>query len=160
MQPMAAGFLSLSLHDRAKPINPITRLALEKHDGPYETCPLYSRLYFDGSITQLYLPGYVLLHQFATPHGFILVTDHDCPLEETTNFALISTELFVLSCRWLGGGKYANFLLDRIEWEDDRTFVAIVLAGDRRRFAIRSWGIPYIWPRLRMQWLGQPAAAD
>src|SRR6266508_3806727 len=45
-------------------MKPIIRFALEKHDGPYETWPLRSRVSLDGKPTDISLPGYTLLHQF------------------------------------------------------------------------------------------------
>src|SRR5205823_12073097 len=45
-------------------MNSIRRFALEQHEGSYENWPLRSRLFFDGEPTRIYLPGYVLLHQF------------------------------------------------------------------------------------------------
>lgn len=136
-------------------MNAITRFALEKHDGPYEKWPVRSRLLADGEPTRISLPGYSLLQQFETPYGFILITDYDCPFEETTNFALVSTPLRLLSCRWLGW-PYSSFLLEGIEWENDQSFIAVLSGNDRWRFTIRPWGISYIRPRLKMQWLGQP----
>jgi hypothetical protein len=50
---------------------------------------------------------------------------------------------------------YTSFLLNRIEWLDDHTFMAVFSGEDRCRFTIRSWGIWYIRPRLKMKWLGQ-----
>jgi hypothetical protein len=87
----------------------ISRFALEKHDGPYETWPLRSRLTLDGKPTDISLPDYTLLHQFETSNGYILVTDYDCPYEEITNFALISKQLRLQSCRWFGW-MYENIL--------------------------------------------------
>src|SRR5262245_28944487 len=83
-------------------MKPIDRFTLAKHDGPYATWPLRSRLSLDGRPTDISLPGYTLLHQFETSSGYILVTDYDCPHEEITNFALISKQLRLRSCRWLG----------------------------------------------------------
>jgi len=131
-------------------MKPITRFALEKHDGPYETWPLRSRLSLDGKPTDISLPGYSLLHQFETSNGYILVTDYDCPYEEITNFALISKQLRLQSCRWLGW-MYETFLLERIEWIDDRTFTAFFCGNLCCRLTVRSWGIPYIRPRLKLQ---------
>jgi hypothetical protein len=128
----------------------ITRFELQKHDGAYETWPLRSRLFLDGKPTGISLPGYTLLHQFETPNGYILVTDYDCPYEEITNFALISKQLRLKSCRWLGW-MYETFLLERIEWIDDRTFTAFFCGNLSCRFTVRSWGIPYIRPRLKLQ---------
>jgi len=134
-------------------MNAISRFALEQHDGPYERWPLRSRLFLDGEPTEISLPGYVLLRQFETPAGYILVTDYDCPFEEITNFILISHQLRLLSCRSLGW-MYATFLLERIEWVDERTFHAIMYGDLRYKFTIRSFGIPFIRPRLGMKYLG------
>ncbi len=131
-------------------MTPINRFTLEKHDGPYETWPLRSRLSLDGRPTDISLPGYTLLHQFETSDGYILVTDYDCPFEEITNFALVSKQLRLQSCRWLGW-MYETFLLERIEWIDDRSFTAFFCGNLRCRLTVRSWGIPYIRPRLKLQ---------
>lgn len=132
----------------------INRFTLEKHDGPYETWPLRSRLFLDSKPTDLFLPGYALLHQFETLDGYIFITDYDCPYEEITNFAFIGKQpLRLISCRWLGG-MYETFLLEHIEWIDERTFIAVIGGSDHCwRLFIRSWGIPYIRPRLKLQWL-------
>ncbi len=131
-------------------MKPITRFTLETHDGPYDKWPLRSRLFLDGNSTGISLPGYTLLHQFETSHAYILVTDYDCPFEEITNFALISKQLRLQSCRWLGW-MYETFLLERIEWIDDRTFTAFFCGNFCCRFTVRSWGIPYLRPRLKLQ---------
>lgn len=131
-------------------MRPINRFTLEKHAGPYETWPLRSRLFLDGKPTCISLPGYTLLHQFETSNGYVLVTDYDCPYEEITNFALISKQLRMQSCRWLGW-MYETFLLERIEWIDDRTFMAYFCGNLCCRLTVRSWGIPYIRPRLKLQ---------
>ncbi|MGH7217199.1 MAG: hypothetical protein ACREIG_08190 [Nitrospiraceae bacterium] len=131
-------------------MKPISRFSLEKHDGPYEQWPLRSRLFLDDKPTDISLPGYSLLHQFETSDGYILVTDYDCPYEEITNFAFISKQLGLQSCRWLGW-MYETFLLERIEWIDDRTFTAFFCGKFCCRLTVRSWGIPYIRPRLKLQ---------
>jgi len=131
-------------------MKPINRFTLEKHDGPYEKWPPRSRLSLDGKPTDISLPGYALLYQFETSNGYILVTDYDCPFEEITNFALISKQLRLQSCRWLGW-MYETFLLERIEWIDDRTFTAFFCGNFCCRLTVRSWGIPYVRPRLKLQ---------
>lgn len=131
-------------------MKPINRFTLEKHDGPYDKWPLRSRLSLDGKPTDISLPGYTLLQQFETSSGYILVTDYDCPYEEITNFALISKQLRLQSCRWLGW-MYETFLLERIEWMDDGSFTAFFCGNLCVRFTVRSWGIPYIRPRLKFQ---------
>src|SRR5262245_49951435 len=131
-------------------MKPIDRFTLEKHDGPYESWPLRSRLFLDGKPTGISLPGYSLLQQVETPDGYILVTDYDCPFEEITNFALVSKKLRLQSCRWLGW-MYETVLLERIEWNDDRTFTAFFHGNLCCRFTVRSWGIPYVRPRLKLK---------
>ena len=135
-------------------MNPISRFTLERHGGPYESWPLRSRLFLDGELTGISLPGYELLHQFECRDGFVLVTDYDCPFEEMTNFILVSKNLRLQSCRWLGG-MYESFLLQRIEWVDERNFVAVIYQEHRYLLTIRSWWIPYFRPRLRMKYLGK-----
>jgi hypothetical protein len=138
---------------------PINRFTLEQHSGPYESWPLKSRLFFDGQSTTVMLPGYVLLHQFETPRGYILVTDCDCPFEEYTSFALLDRNLRLISCRWLGWPN-STFLLERIHWLDETRFVAIFFGDLRVEFTIRPRGIPYLRPRLKMQRLPFELAAD
>jgi hypothetical protein len=99
----------------------ITRFTLEQHAGPYEKWPLWSRLLLDGERTGVSLPGYALLHQFEIPDGFVFATDCDCPFEEVTCFSFVSKQLRLLSRRWLGC-MYESFLLERIEWIDERHF--------------------------------------
>ena len=118
-------------------MKPINRFTLEKHDGPYEKWPLRSCLFLDGKPTDLSLPGYELLHQFETSDGYILITDYDCPFEEITNFAFISKHLRLISCRWLGW-MYETFLLERIEWIDERTFIAVIGGSDTSLAALYS----------------------
>jgi hypothetical protein len=82
-------------------MNIINRFSLERHHGAYEEWPLRTRLYFDGKPTKVRVPGYSILHQFQIPLGYLLVTDCDCPFEETTSFILVSPTLRLLSFRML-----------------------------------------------------------
>jgi hypothetical protein len=50
---------------------------------------------------------------------------------------------------------YESVLLQRIEWVDERNFVAVIYNQHRYLLTIRSWWIPYIRPRLRMKYLGK-----
>jgi len=134
-------------------MKPINRFSLEKQDGPYQTWPVNSRLFFDGAPTGASLPGYQLLCQFEVPDGYILVTDYDCPFEEITNFAFLDGRLRLKSCRWLGW-MYETYLLTRLEWVDEKTFIVIINEQVAYRFTIHRWGIPYLRPRLRLEWLG------
>lgn len=138
-------------------MKPITQFSLETHDVPYEQRPSYSHLFVDGKPTSLRLPGYVLLYQFDTSAGFLLVTDYDCPYEERVNFILLSHDLHVMSRRSLGAPNFTvipntSYLLKNIEWVDDRHFVTIPIGEDSKwLFTILKWGIPYLRPQLKMQ---------
>jgi hypothetical protein len=126
-----------------------TRFSLEQHAGPYEKWPLRSRLLSDGVRSDTRIPGYVLLHQFATPSGYLLVTDCDCPFEEATSFVLLDKKSRVLSCRTLSI-PYGSFNLDKLEWLDDRHARITFWDHDHWLLTIREWGIPYLRPRLRL----------
>ncbi len=58
------------------------------------------------------------------------MTDYVCPYEGITNFALVSKHLRLQSCRWLGW-MYETSLLNRIEWVDERSFIAVFCGDDR-----------------------------
>ncbi len=55
---------------------------------------------------------------------------------------------------------YESYLLQRIEWVDERTFIAVIYREHRHQFTIRSWWIPYIRPRLSMKYLGKAVSED
>jgi hypothetical protein len=131
-------------------MNIINRFSLERHHGAYEEWPLRTRLYFDGKPTKVRVPGYSILHQFQIPLGYLLVTDCDCPFEETTSFILVSPTLRLLSFRMLFV-PYGSFNLARVEWIDSATFWAVFFQEDYWRVTIRSWGIPFFRPRLTIR---------
>jgi hypothetical protein len=131
-------------------MKPIARFALERHDGAYEHRPLQSRLIADGKPTEVRLPGYDLLHQFEISSGYLLITDYDCPFEESTHFVLLGKDLRLLSSRSLGA-PYASFLLKGVESMDDHHLTAVFHGEDRWRITIRPWGIVYLWPRLKLE---------
>jgi hypothetical protein len=113
-----------------------------------------SQLVSGGTVTRVSVPGIELLDQFETAAGYLLVTDHDCPFEETFHFLLLDRDLHIRTRRSLGAGfafvpgSQAR-TLEQLVWEDDLHFLA-VLAGpaERWRFTIRHAGIPLIHPRL------------
>jgi hypothetical protein len=127
--------------------SPITRFALEQHQGPYETWPSTSLLYVDGVASGLKLPGYQLRYQFEVADGFLLVTDFDCPYEETTCFILLSRQMKVLARRRIGA-MYNSFLVDKIEWTHDDEMIATFCTDvpwriqiKRPRFSVMGWRI-------------------
>ncbi len=137
----------------------IGRFSLERHDGPYETWPLLTRLLVDGQPSRVRVPGYELLHQFEVPAGYVLVTDTDCPFEEATSFILLDRGLRLLSRRTLIA-PYETFWLDRIEWLDDSHFRAVFLGGDCWLVTIRAWGVPFLFPRLRLKHERNPSKGE
>ena len=136
----------------------LNEFSLEKHSGPYESWPLKSRLLRHGEPTALLLPGYSLLHQFRIGHGFLFVTDYDCPMEEVTEFTLCDSELRSISRRFVGWA-YCSFTLERVEWLDAEHLLAVFDHDDRWLVSIRSWGIPYLMPRLKLTRMKSPNEA-
>src|SRR5687768_8225119 len=92
----------------------VNEFSLQKHEGPYKTWPLKSRLFRNGQPTTLSLPGYSLLHQFLIEDGFLFITDYNCPMEEITEFTWCDSSLRRTSSRSVGW-PYESFLLDRLE---------------------------------------------
>ena len=139
-------------------MTPTDRFSLARHEGPYESWPLRTPLLADGATTGIEIPGYVLLHQFETSAGYVLVADFDCPYEEATTFALVSRDLRLLGCRTLSRAL-ASFLLEGIEWIDDRRFIARFHGGFRYEVTIRHRAIPILRPRLGVRRKGPHPAA-
>jgi hypothetical protein len=129
------------------------RFSLERHAGPYENWPLRSRLLIDGEPCGVRVPGYSLLHQYALPSGYLLVTDCDCPFEEATSFVLLDRNSRLLCARTLSI-PYGSYNLDKMEWIDDRHARISFQDDDRWSLTIREWGIPLLRPRLRLGLLG------
>jgi hypothetical protein len=114
-------------------------LALEQHCGAYETWPLTSRVLVRGVAGAAAVPGYVLLHQFDIPDGYLLVTDCDCPFEEATSFTLLDHNMELLATRSVGW-MYCSFLLDALTWIDERTLIATFYDRDNWQIRILSPG--------------------
>lgn len=135
-------------------MNTTERFSIETHAGPYESWPRRSRLIVDGAPSSLKVKGYVLLCQFETTAGYLLVTDHDCVFEEVVNFVLLSKDLRKVLAERMVGAMYSSFLLEDVTWADERNFAA-TFAGIRGRwvFRIRDWSVPVIRPRLKMTYV-------
>ena len=108
---------------------------LAKRIGRFALLPSggVSRLVSDGRATSVHLPGITLLDQFETSAGYLLVTDHDCPFEETFHFLLLDRDLRIRAHRSLGAGF--SFVpgnqvrsLEKLIWEDDQHFMAVLTA--------------------------------
>jgi hypothetical protein len=132
----------------------VERFTLLAHAGDPAPLPLDSLLIADGEATSSRVPGVEILEQFEIIAGYLLVTDYDCPFEETFYFVLLDHDFRTVSCRSLG----ARFsfvpdgrihLLQELHWEDDWHFVAVLTnRPERWRFTIRKFSIPYFHPRL------------
>jgi hypothetical protein len=132
-------------------IERFTLLADTEHPDDW---PLESLLIADGETTPTRVPGVEILEQFEIIAGYLLVTDYDCPFEETFHFILLDHNLRTVARRSLG----ARFsfvpdgrvhLLQELRWEDDWNFVVILTdSSERWRFTIRRFGIPFLHPRL------------
>ena len=134
-------------------MTPIARFTLERHDGPYESWPLRTRVFKNGAATATKIPGFQLLHQFETAQGYLLITDDDCPFEEATHFVLLAHTLRVLSSSTLAV-PYASFLLKSVEPAADDRLIAVFNADERWQLTIRTWSIPYLRPRLKLERCG------
>jgi hypothetical protein len=77
-------------HESAALMEKISLFSLEKHDGPYHSWPSVTRLYADGVNTQQKLPGFQIEAQYRCNHGYLIITNYDCPHEETDAFILLS----------------------------------------------------------------------
>ncbi len=119
---------------------------------PRKDSPVKSLLQINGVPTDLSIRGCRLLRQFETSDGFLLVTDFDCPFEESTCFTLINHAVDeILSWKEVVS-PYVSYWLKDITWANDRQFTAYFEGcDDAWKFTIRPWGVPVVWPRLRMK---------
>ena len=100
----------------------VNRFAIGKHSESYDSRPRRSRLIVDGLRTNFFVPGYALLHHFETPSCYLLVTDYDCPFEESVYFIAVSKDIRrTLDSRCVGA-PYASYLLKDIQCTDERHF--------------------------------------
>lgn len=124
-------------------VQPLTCFSLERHDGPYASWPLRSRLLRDGKPLPAALGGYVIERQFQVPAGYLLVTSCECMFEERTTFYLLDAGYRILS-RLSCFTAYATWLLEAMEPLGEREFLVVFFNDDRYILRLR--------PRPR--WLG------
>lgn len=130
---------------------PINCFSLRFPSGERDSWPERVQLRADIKTTSLTVSGYALLHQFETSHGFVLVTDFDCPYEEAVCFTLIDKSLAKIESERCVGSPYGSYWLQRIVWRDDRHFTASFKnESDQWEFSIRSWGLPLVRQKLAM----------
>ncbi|NJK52152.1 MAG: hypothetical protein HC936_03770 [Leptolyngbyaceae cyanobacterium SU_3_3] len=128
--------------------------ALESHSGPYDKWPLRTRLLIDGKLSPILIPGYILLCQFKIDDGYLLVTDCDCPYEETTSFILLSNDMKLISYKMLFV-LYGSFNFESIAWINSQYAQVTFWKNDIWNLRIRKFDIPYLLPRLILQRHGQ-----
>lgn len=79
----------------------IGNFSLEVHQGPYENWPRKSRLYFNDTDTLVKIPGYDIEAQYKNELGYLLITSHDCPFEESNEFIFLDFNYRVLAANEL-----------------------------------------------------------
>jgi hypothetical protein len=128
----------------------VARFALAQHQGPYEAWPVRTSVIIDSQLSELTIPGFTLLRQYETTAGYLLVTDFDCPFEEAVCFALIDKDFRTVLSERTVGQWYNSYILDEVEWLDDKHFFATFHDQPEYRyeFTIRKYNIPLIYPRL------------
>jgi len=89
----------------------IKAFSLAKHEGLYETWPRRTRLYFNGGDTGSEIPGYIVEGQYRCSDGYLLITSHDCPFEESNDFLLLGDDFQILARTQLAV-PYGSFLLN------------------------------------------------
>jgi hypothetical protein len=126
----------------------LTCFSLQTHHGDYASWPGKSQLFMNGDVLPTNIPGYTLLHQFATTSGYLLITDYDCPYEEATEFILLDSAFKIIDRRSVGAA-YASYALEDITWSDAQHFTARFYGiQDRWHFAIRTGRV--FWPMHRL----------
>jgi hypothetical protein len=93
-------------------MEPITAFSVARHEGPYETWPLRTTLFFDGRETGTDIPGYVIEAQYKGRDYYLIVMSWDCLFEEANDFMLLDRDFKELARAQLGAW-YETFLLDR-----------------------------------------------
>lgn len=137
----------------------IRLFSLERHEGPYEKWPRRTRLFVNGEPSRTTVPGYTLLHQFLTDYGFLLLTDCDCPFEETTNIVLLDQASLRIISHQQFCAPYASFNLDKFEWIDRRRAKLTFNKDDHWLLTLRPKRTAFLSPRLCVEKLQSPAQA-
>lgn len=121
-----------------------------------------SQLIISGLPSTTKIPGITLLHQYEVPNGYLLITDYDTPWEENIEVVLLNRNFKrVSSCTpnffFFSVLPVVFFWLSKVDWINERTLVVHSSGPDiSYEIFIRSWGIPYLWPRLRARKLPTP----
>lgn len=145
-------------------MTPALRFALEPDVQQHR---LRSRLLVDRTPAATWLPGRRLVRQFITVAGHLLITDFDCPCDETTSIILLDERFRAVSWRSMGTlfsllpVVDATFRVRSVRWADPHHFA---VHGDHEEdsfaFTIRRQHIPFLYPRLGMRRLGHARTSE
>jgi hypothetical protein len=111
-------------------MEPITAFSVARHEGPYETWPLRTKLFVDGRDSGTDIPGYVIEAQYKGRDYYLIVTSWDCVFEESNDFVLLDFDFKELARVQLGAW-YNTFLLDQHASTDPDT-IELQYAKDLR----------------------------
>lgn len=130
-------------------MNSITEFSFDHPTSLREDWPLKLPVLRNGLSTTLLLPGRTLRYQFRNENELLFITDWENPYEECTEFTLCDANL-VCRGRCSIGGCYSSYDLKRVKWIDERQMLADFEENGSFRLMIRSWGVPYLFPRLKL----------
>jgi hypothetical protein len=105
--------------------------SLEGHTGAVNSRPLRSRVFINGFPTETFVPGFSLLHAFSGDWGHLLITDFDCPVEETTSFVLLEPESLRVAGERQFYVLYGSYTLESVEWLDENNAEITFDSGER-----------------------------
>ncbi len=140
-------------------IEALSCFSLARHDGPYDTWPDATRLFFEQRDTGRKLRGFALEAQFRVDDRYLLVTSYDCPFEELTRFYLLDARFRILGHVWKGWA-YTSWLLKSITPESAATFVVDFGSAPAWRLSVRRTRWMGVGRLLSLKRLGAGAASQ
>lgn len=133
---------------------PITRFSLAPLTVPYEEWKGKTQLLCDGAATAFFIEGCDLKAQYQCGDHYLLVTEYDCPYEESVTVTLLNRDFKPIASSthpqtWypvVGGPSY---FFEKIVWNDARHFeLHIEKLPHHFQYSIRDFSIPFLCPRL------------
>ncbi len=76
--------------------------ALKPFDGRTENMLVCSQLDANGQNTDQIIPGVQIEGQYKCDAGYLLITNYDCPYQETDEFVLLNQHFEMIDRNWLG----------------------------------------------------------
>ena len=110
---------------------------------------LKSKLFFNGKYTGTNICGIDLRYQIKIlDKYYLIITDYDCPFEETTEIALINTNFKFLSRKSIGG-PYYSWDIYNVEFIDSQN-INLIFGDNIMRITLREFSIPYLFPKMKI----------